>query len=194
MATRERKYARTQGQKMLIWISECHVGLELYFYFCSLALNFIAWHFIVLAFYSDVVKPHNCTATPSSSTAVLLKWEFPTRNGTSKPANYTVRGAVTRSCTLYIRQKFAIKLVGNGKTTTVKRPLNYKKFGRSLHESFQRDPLIYLVKEVLEIFCIVYVKQTLEFCRWKMLHDFAHLLPFSDKCGAESKTRDILLK
>lgn len=39
----------------------------------------------------DVVKPHNCTATPSSSTAVLLTWEFPTRNGTtSKPANYTI--------------------------------------------------------------------------------------------------------
>lgn len=91
MAARERKYARTQRKEMLIWISECRVGLELYFYFCSLALNFIAWHFTVLAFYSDVVKTHNCTATPSSSTAVLLSWEFPTRNGTSKPANYTVR-------------------------------------------------------------------------------------------------------
>lgn len=41
MATRERKYARTQAQEMLIWISECHVGLELYFYFCSLALNLL---------------------------------------------------------------------------------------------------------------------------------------------------------
>ena len=76
---------------MLTRINECHVGLELCFCFSSLALNFIAQHFIVLASPSDDVKPHNCSATPFSSTAVSLTWEFPTRNGTSKPGNYAVR-------------------------------------------------------------------------------------------------------
>ncbi|XP_044164288.1 uncharacterized protein LOC122948449 [Acropora millepora] len=84
----------------------------------------------------DVVKPHNCTATPSSSTAVLLSWEFPTRNGTSKPANYTVRESGYSKLYPLCKTKFAIKLVDIGKITTVKRPLNYKKFGRSLHEFF----------------------------------------------------------